>query len=290
MQIKTKVIMLVIMVAAGFGFIYPVTAQNLSGTTVEQPTVIFAGQEWGQVDIDSINDYLAGIERHYSTGIVVGLGEFHDAEELRRYGRLFPVIILSSTAGGNLEDAFLYYYYGFRTNMDLDSLYFDERLYVFSGGSIYHIRANEIIYLDPAFGTPDFSQLNHTLSDITSFRYIDMYDSCGCATLGIQIRDFRLFRGIYNGIGEKFSWRDHEGPVQFRMLGIDTNGPNEKCQIIDEPRWETRFYIYHADSGLWILVKTLPGVGYPEDWSICTGKASECNDPNCLRHFIRPSF
>lgn len=74
-----------------------------------------------------------------------------------------------------------------------------------------------------------------------------------------------------------------------RELGIDLNGDNEKCLVIDEINWETRFYDYDSAADSWIHIKTLPGIGYPEDWSICTANEAPCEEEGCLKHYIRPA-
>jgi hypothetical protein len=245
---------------------------------------------WGQIDVEAINDYLSGIIRHYSDGIIVGLGEYEDAVSLGRYGRRFPVIIISSTGDGNLADMLYYQYYGLSGNRNLRSLYFDGSLYIHSGGSIYDIRANEKIYLDPAFGRPTYTQCNRTVSDITSYELAEIYDSAGYATLGIQLHDFRIFRGMFNALDESLKWRDHEALVQFRVLGFDLNGDNERCLVIDEPHWETRFYRYCSSTDSWLYIMTLPGIGYPEDWSVHIEKPCFCEDESCLEHYLQIAF
>jgi len=247
-------------------------------------------REWGQIDVEAINDYLSGIICHYSDGIVVGLGEYEDAVSLNRYGRRFPVIIISSTGDGNLADLLYYQYYGLSGNRDLRSLYFDGCLCIHSGGSIYDIRANEIIYLDPAFGKPTHTQLNRTVSDITSYELVEMYDSAGYATLGIQLHGFRFFRGAFNALDEGLKWTDHEALIQFRVLGFDLNGDNERCLVIDEPHWETRFYSYCSATDSWIRIMTLPGIGYPEEWSVRIEKACFCEDESCLEQYVQLAF
>ena len=267
-----------------------ITSQYLSCPAGERPSETNENCEWGQIDIEAINDYLNGIACHYSEGIIVGLGEYEDSISLNRYGRRFPVIIISSTGDGNLADLLYYQYYESSGNRNLECLYFDGCLYIHSGGSIYNIRANEIINLDPSFGRPTYTRLNRTVSDLTSYKLIEMYDSEGYATVGIQLRDFRLFRGAFNAMDEGLKWTDHEALVQFRELGIDLNGDNEKCLVIDEVNWETRFYDYYAAADSWNHVKTLPGIGYPEEWSICTANAAPCEEEGCLKHYIRTAL
>lgn len=296
MQIKTKAILLLRMITlsllittGSFGLV-GFMPHYLPCLVVEKPSETYENYEWGQIDVDAINDYLNGITCHYSDGIVVGLGEYRDGTSLNRFGRRFPVIIISSTGDGNLADLLYYQYYTLSNNRDLESLYFDGCLYIHSGGSIYNIRANEKIYLDPAFGRPTYTRLNHTVSDLTSFELVEMVDSAGYPTLGIQLHDLRIFRGLYNGLDEGLKWTDHESLVQFSVLDVDLNGDNEKCLVIDGPNWETSFYDYCADTGSWIHIKTLPGIGYPENWSICTEKTYQCEEEGCLRHFVRTAL
>jgi hypothetical protein len=278
------------MVITGSGSMFRDMSQYLPCLAEEKPSETQGNREWGQVDVEAINDYLNGITCHYSNGIIVGLGEFHDDISLNRYGHRFPVIIVSSTGDGNLADLLYYEYCGPSGNRDLRSLYFDGCLYIHSGGSIYDIRVNEIIYLDPAFGKPTYRQLNHTLSDVTSFELVEMYDSAGYASVGMQLHDFRFFRGVFNALDEGVHWIDHEALVQFRVLGVDLNGDNEKCMVIDEPKWETRFYSYCSAKDSWIHIKTLPGIGYPEEWSICAEKARLDEIERRLEHMVQTGF
>ena len=278
------------MATAGCEEIYRELPQYLYYPVEEGPSGSQADRGWGRVDVEGINDYIQGVTCHYSDGIIVGLGERFDQISLRRYGRRIPVIIASTTGDGNLADLFYFQYYGVAGNKDLHSLYFDGCLYLHSGGSMYDIRANEIVYLDPAFGTPTYTQTNHTVSDLTSFDLIEMHDSAGFTTVGIQLHDFRLFRGMYNAIHEKFKWIEHEGPVQFEDLGISMKGDNEKCLIIDGSNFETRFYIYCAATDMWIHVKTRPGIGYPEDWSISAEESSHYEKECCMGQYNQPGL
>ncbi len=254
-----------LIVFTGCGRTSRVISRVLLKVARERPSETHENPEWGQVDVQAINDYLSGVTCHYSEGIVVGLGEFHDDISLKRFGRRFPVIITTSTGDGNLADLDYYAVYGLEGNRDLESLYFDDCLYVHSGGSVYNIRANRIIYLDPAFGRPTLPGLNRTVSDLTSIEPGELRDSSGITTVGFTFHDFRFFRGICNVLAEGFKFTDHEAQNQFKVLGFDLNGDNEKCQIIDEPKWETRFYDYDTETDSWILVKTLPGIGYPQE-------------------------
>lgn len=296
MQIKSKAILLLsmsvlsLLITAGSRGLFSIMPHYLPCRVVERPPETYENYEWGQIDVEAINDYLNGITCHYSDGIIVAFGEYEDAISLNRYGRRFPVIIIGSTGGGNLADLLYYQYYRLSGNRNLESLYFDGCLYSHSGGSIYNIRANEKIYLDPAFGKPTYTRLNRTVSDLTSIELVEMYDSAGFATMGVQLHDFRVFRGVFNGLDEGLKWTDHEALVQFRVLGLDLNGDNEKCLVIDEPNWETSFYDYCAGTDSWIHIKTLPGIGYPEDWSICTEVGYLCEEEGCLKHFVRTAL
>ena len=282
MRMKTETfllfrkIVLAILETMGGACIYRISPRYLPGPGEEGSHETSENCDWGRIDCEAIDDYLCGITCHYSDGIIVGLGEYDDVISLNRFGRRFPVIIISSTGDGNLADLLYYQFYGRSGNRNLESLYFDGCLYIHSGGSIFKIGAKEKIYLDPAFGRPTYAKPNRTLSDITSFEFVEMTDSAGYPTLGIQLHDLRFFRGAFNAIDEKFKWTSHEALIQFRDLGIDLNGDNEKCLIIDEPNFETRFYQYCSAADSWIHVKTLPGIGYPEKWSCCAGTTCRC--------------
>jgi len=242
-----------------------VTLHSLNDLKEDKAIETYVDYEYGVVDADAINDYLNGIRCHYSEGIIVGLGEREDEISLRRFGHRFPVIIISSTGKGNLADMVYYASYGPEGNRNLDCLYFDKCLYIHSGGGIYRVRAKEKVYLDPALFRPTYPGLNHTISDLTSVELCVMYDSAGNFVPGLMFRDFRFFRGIFNAHGEGFNFTDHESLVQFEQIGFELDGDNERCLIIDEPKWESRIYEYDSASDTWILKETLPGFGYPEE-------------------------
>ncbi|MCK4719991.1 hypothetical protein KAU08_05010, partial [bacterium] len=107
MQIKSKAILLLMMsvlsllLTAGCSGLFSFIPHYLPCLVKEKPSETYEIYEWGQIDVEGINDYLNGISCHYSDGIIVGLGEYRDGTSLNRFGRRFPVIIISSTGDGN---------------------------------------------------------------------------------------------------------------------------------------------------------------------------------------------